>query len=94
MSCDVAGKCGASHCSKAKRYVMDFYLKSNPGCYIHCLDSSLASYRVNNYGLSANKFDAIAYFSIVLRDYAKANFRENHLRRDLFIHCSVKKENP
>ena len=48
-------------------------LKENKGLEARCYPEVVAHYRVNSYGLSANKFSGIKYFYRCLRQYAGLN---------------------
>lgn len=48
-------------------------LKENKGLEARCYPEIVARYRVNSYGLSANKFSGIKYFYRCLRQYAGLN---------------------
>jgi teichuronic acid biosynthesis glycosyltransferase TuaG len=51
----------------------------------HCLPEVLASYRVNNYGLSSNKFDAIQYYYLCVRTYG----RQGRMKAIILSFCAV-----
>lgn len=48
-------------------------LKENEGLEVRCYPEVVARYRVNSYGLSANKVSGIEYFYLCLRQYAGLN---------------------
>lgn len=51
----------------------------------HCIPEVLASYRVNSYGLSSNKLDAIKYYYLCVRTYG----RQGRMKAVFFTSCAV-----
>ena len=51
----------------------------------YCLPLSTAWYRVNSYGLSSNRRDAIKYFNRCLTEHGNCNLFEAYIYSSLYI---------